>query len=155
MAEPVEVVRRVVLRRPSPPRGVDGGALEQYRLFAEHSRFYPIFARSAFQFFNALSNGSVTLWLGPGLLHAIVINTLGAAANQLLLFDNTVASGTSIATLSTATSLGTFVYDALFRFGLSFTLQTGTAADVTIVYDYFLDPQRYAGRSETFSRFEG
>jgi hypothetical protein len=68
-----------------------------------------------------------------GILHAVVINTVGHSASTIKLYDGAV-SGTAYATLSGATR-GYFVFDA--RHGTSIHVATVDSAgtlDVTILY---------------------
>lgn len=79
------------------------------------------------------ANGTTTLRTGPGVLHAVALNTKGAAANTLTLYDNTAASGTVIAVIDTVNlNTNMLLYDVAFAIGLTAILATGTAADVTI-----------------------
>ena len=73
---------------------------------------------------------------GPGLLHSIVFNKL-AANGVITIYDNTAASGTVIATITSPATLlsnqGTLLYDLEFKTGL--TIVTSTAAqDITVTY---------------------
>jgi hypothetical protein len=70
-----------------------------------------------------------------GILHKVVINTKGASANVLSLYDTaTTTTGTPIAVIDTTEATRNFVYDLGFTNGLAVGLATGTAADITIVY---------------------
>jgi hypothetical protein len=91
----------------------------------------PILACSGYANLNA--NGTTTLKSGKGFLSKVTINTKGASANTLTLYDNTTGSGTKIATIDT-TAGGTLPYDIEFSTGLTAVLATGTAADVTISF---------------------
>lgn len=81
---------------------------------------------------NTTTNGIKS---GAGILHKVVINTKGAAANTLTLYDNTTATGTVIAIIDTVNiNSQALLYDLAFATGLSAITATGTAADITIVY---------------------
>jgi hypothetical protein len=72
---------------------------------------------------------------GPGTLVRVCINTKGASSNVLTLYDNaSAASGTVIATIDTTANVGTITFECDFLLGLTVSLATGTAADVTISY---------------------
>ena len=68
-----------------------------------------------------------------GVLHTVTINTKGATGNTLTLYDSlTHGTGNVIATIDTTAQIQTLVFDVAFLVGLSASLATGTAADVTI-----------------------
>ncbi|MDP3851969.1 MAG: hypothetical protein Q8Q59_15815 [Luteolibacter sp.] len=68
-----------------------------------------------------------------GVLERIVINTLGAGST-ITLYDNaSAASGTKIATLTSAIQ-NSITYNVAFANGLVAVTASGTAADVTFVY---------------------
>jgi len=70
----------------------------------------------------------------PGVLGTICVNTKGASANVLAVYDNaSAASGTVIATLDT-TSLGCYTYNVTAKLGITVLTATGTAADVTVAW---------------------
>lgn len=66
----------------------------------------------------------------PGFLHAITINT--TAAGAITVYDNTAGAGTKIATLKASVVEGTYLYDIVFRTGL--TIVTAAASDITVSY---------------------
>lgn len=71
-------------------------------------------------------------------LKSVTVNTKGAAANLLTLYDNAAGdtSGNVIAIIDTVNLVQpNFPYDVLTTSGLSATLATGTAADVTICWE--------------------
>lgn len=80
------------------------------------------------------TNTTTTVKSGPGYLHTVTINTKGATANVLTIYDNTAGSGTKIATLDTTGGSQTFEFDVGFATGLTIVTATGTAADVTVSY---------------------
>lgn len=65
-------------------------------------------------------------------LHAVNINTKGAASNLLTLYDGTSTAGAVVAVFDTTVSFGTFQYNVTLQVGLFAVLATGTAADLTI-----------------------
>ncbi len=70
----------------------------------------------------------------PGILHSVIINT-PTSSSVITLYDNTVASGTKIGTITVPASPlpVTLVYDITFTTGLSINTATGTS-DITIAY---------------------
>ena len=70
-------------------------------------------------------------------LRTVTINTKGSASNQLVLYDNaSAASGTKIGTFDTTVQPGYIEFCGLQTVnGLVAVLQTGGAADKTIVWD--------------------
>jgi hypothetical protein len=71
-------------------------------------------------------------------LKSVVINGKGAASNVLTLYDNAAGdtSGNVIAVIDTVNIVQpTLNYDVLTQTGLSATLATGTAADVTVCWE--------------------
>lgn len=85
---------------------------------------------------NAL-NGTVTCKQGPGQLQRIIVNSGGAAANTITVYDNTAGSGTIIAVIAGASTVAGSVlaYNLDFYTGLTIVSATGTAADITVVFD--------------------
>lgn len=80
-------------------------------------------------------NGSTdNIVAGPGVLLNVVINTKGATANLLTLYDDLVhgTAAHAIAVIDTTSNVQVLNYNARLVRGLSATLATGTAADVTI-----------------------
>lgn len=70
----------------------------------------------------------------PGILHTITFNK-PVATGVVTVYDNTAASGTVLATITTPTSPLplTLTFDAVFSTGL--TITTATAAqDITVTY---------------------
>lgn len=76
------------------------------------------------------SNQTVTLKTGPGRLTHVTVGVAGTTS-AVIFYDNTVASGTVIANLTT-TGLQTFTLNAAFTTGLTFVTSGGAAADITI-----------------------
>ena len=73
------------------------------------------------------------------ILGAVNVNTLGATANVLTLYDAAVAAdcvaGNVVAVIDTTkTGVAGYDYNLVLNRGLFYTLATGTAADVTITF---------------------
>ena len=81
------------------------------------------------------ANGTTTVKSGAGVLRRIVINTRGGLLNTLTIYDNTTATGAVIAVIDTAAAGGEFGYELDFTTGLTVVLASGTAADITIIYE--------------------
>lgn len=86
----------------------------------------------AFNYTNLAANATTVIRTGPGILHAITVNTQGASSNVLTVYDNTAGSGTKIATIDSTVDYGTLLYDVTFSTGLTIVIGTGTAADITV-----------------------
>lgn len=97
--------------------------------------FSPLAASTtSFSYSTILANSSVQVKGTGGVLHGVTINTKGAAANTLTLFDNTACSGTVIGVIDTTGASTSLSYDLQFNVGLCATVATGTAANLTITY---------------------
>ena len=72
----------------------------------------------------------------PGVLHTLVVNTIGSAGTVTLTdgwTNNTTVVGTTIAALGgTNLAAGTYLYDVGFNTGLVVTTGGTTAPDITI-----------------------
>ncbi len=86
----------------------------------------------AFNYTNLAANATTVIRTGPGILHNININTKGASANVITVYDNTAASGTKIATIDSTVAYGPLNFDVTFLTGLTIVIGTGTAADITV-----------------------
>ena len=84
-------------------------------------------------FSNINTNTTSTVKSGAGVLKRIVVNKVGALSNTCTIYDNTTATGTIIGTIDPHTHM-VFEYDVVFNTGLTIVTATGTAADLTIVY---------------------
>jgi hypothetical protein len=81
------------------------------------------------------ANNTLVVKSTAGTLHAIQINTKGASANTITVYNNAVASGTPIAIIDgTGASGFYFVYDKYCPAGITVKSATGTAADFTVIY---------------------
>lgn len=73
----------------------------------------------------------------PCKLHSVTINTKGAGANVLTLYDNALGdnSGNVIAIIDTVNiNSQTLLYDVETFKGLSYSSAAGTGADITFAY---------------------
>lgn len=97
----------------------------------------PSVAQTSYESFGGThlaANATTLLKTGQGLLHCITINTKGATANTLTLYDNTAGSGTVIGVIDTTAAAQSLFYDVVFNTGLTVVIATGTAADVTVAW---------------------
>jgi hypothetical protein len=92
----------------------------------------PVVPSGGINYTHINGNGTTTPKSSAGVLHSIVINTKGASANTVTVYDNTAASGTIIAVIDTTAQVQTLIYDVQFNTGLTVVVATGTAADITI-----------------------
>ena len=89
---------------------------------------------NGYSFHHSASNATTTIKSGAGVLKRVTVNTLGSASNTCTIYDNTAGSGTIIAVIDPTLARGIFEYDLVFNTGLTIVTATGTAADLTIVY---------------------
>jgi hypothetical protein len=81
------------------------------------------------------SNASTdNLLTRAGMLHTITINTKGATGNTLTVYDNAAHGSNTLAVIDTTGATQCFIFDAWLQNGLSVTIASGTAADVTLTY---------------------
>ena len=85
-------------------------------------------------FYNINTNTTSTVKSGAGVLKRIVVNKVGSSSNTCTIYDNTSGTGTIIATIDPVHTQMVFEYDVVFTTGLTIVTATGTAADLTIVY---------------------
>ena len=85
-------------------------------------------------FSNININTTSTVKSGAGVLKRIVVNKVGSSSNTCTIYDNTSGTGTIIATIDPVHTQMVFEYDVVFTTGLTIVTATGTAADLTIVY---------------------
>lgn len=92
--------------------------------------------RRSARYTHVAANGSSDdVGTGSGIFVGVVINTEGASSNTLTIYDSlTHGAGTTIAVIDTTKAIGTIPYMVRLSTGLSYTMATGTAADVTILY---------------------
>lgn len=67
---------------------------------------------------------------GAGLLHTIVVS--GGTAGTVIIYDNTAASGTIIASFDSTNALATYTFDCTFTTGL--TIITAAATKVSVIW---------------------
>lgn len=92
-------------------------------------------ATGAYSYAHVNANASATnIKNGAGTLAAVVVNTKGASANVLTLYDSTGAASGTIAVIDVTSAVGAIPYNLAFANGLTYALATGSAADVTFVY---------------------
>lgn len=85
---------------------------------------------------NITTNTTTVLKRGSGTLRRIIINTNGATNNTAAIRDGVDASGALIGTINTTAAVGgVFEYNLDFFTGLTIVTATGTAANITVVYD--------------------
>jgi hypothetical protein len=94
----------------------------------------PLTSDRAFVAKNITTNATTVVKTGSGHLHAVCINTKGATANTLTLFDNTAGSGTKLGTFDTTAATGCLLLDVVFLTGLTAVTAAGTAADLTLSF---------------------
>lgn len=83
---------------------------------------------------NINTHTTTTVKSGSGVLKRIVVNMAGASSNTCTIYDNTSGTGTIIGTIYPVHTQIVFEYDVVFNTGLTIVTATGTAADLTIVY---------------------
>ena len=81
---------------------------------------------------NLTTAQSAAVKASPGTLGGVTVNTAGAGST-LTLYDSLTASGTKIATISTAAQIY-LPYDLVTTVGLFAVTAGGTPADITITY---------------------
>ena len=92
--------------------------------------------KSASSYAHLNSTGTTTIKSGAGILRRVVVNTNGSGSNTFTIYDNTVGSGTVIATIDTVNAVGGFFeYGLAFSIGLTVVSATGTSADITVIYE--------------------
>lgn len=76
------------------------------------------------------ANETVTLKTGPGRLTHVTVGVAGTTS-AVIFYDNTAASGTVIANISTLAA-ETFTLNVAFTTGLTYVTSGGAAADISI-----------------------
>lgn len=71
---------------------------------------------------------TTTLKTGAGILHTIVVN--GGTAGTIIVYDNTAASGTIIASFDSTNALATYTFDCTFSTGLTVITSAATKLSV-------------------------
>lgn len=84
---------------------------------------------------NTSAAGAVVSPNSGAILMRVVINTAGAAGNQLTIYDGQSTSGKVIAVVNTTNAaIPSLDFNLVTANGIWYTLLTGTAADLTFVY---------------------
>lgn len=90
---------------------------------------------AGFTYGHMSTSTTTTFKSGAGVLHAVIVNTLGTVASNATIYDNTAGSGTVIAVLNTLTTgEGTYTYDVAFTTGLTLVTTGTVAPDITVSY---------------------
>lgn len=84
------------------------------------------------RYLNVTSNTTSNVKSGVGVLHRLVVGTVGTTSN-VILYDNTSASAPIIATIATTTA-GSYELNIGFNTGLTAVTAGAGAADVTFVF---------------------
>lgn len=71
---------------------------------------------------------------GTGTLKNISINSKGTVASLVTVYDNTAASGTTIAKIDSLNLSGDFFFDVKFNTGLTIVTTGTVAPDITVIY---------------------
>lgn len=88
-----------------------------------------------FSYSHITTNASTQVYTGIGSLHGISINTKGASANTITVYDDTDCSTVPVMGVIDSTSnVQTLIYDIGFNTGLCIKTATGTAPDLTVIY---------------------
>lgn len=78
------------------------------------------------------ANATTVVKAAPGLFYGICINTVGASANTISVYDALTA--TNLVAVFDGTVRGCFIYSAAMLTGITVVSATGTAANFTILY---------------------
>lgn len=91
-------------------------------------------SRSSIAHLNAL--GTTVVSAQGGTLKRVVINSKGATANTLTLYDNAAtATGNVLGVIDTTANVGFLEFECGINNGLVAVLAVGTSADVSIIFD--------------------
>ncbi len=96
------------------------------------SSYFNTSGGSVLTYLNIPTSTTTVVKTGSGFLHSIIINTIGTTST-VTVYDNTAASGTKIATLSSVVQ-NFMLYDCKFTTGLTIVTAGGAPADITVVY---------------------
>lgn len=91
---------------------------------------------NSFQYTHIAAN-TAGVQVGPAgtiKLHAIAVNTKGATANLLTVYDGTSTAGTVVAIIDTTAQPVTLTFDTVLNTGMFIVLAAGTAADLTFAW---------------------
>jgi hypothetical protein len=67
------------------------------------------------------------------LLRYITVSTSGSTSAKVVVYDNTVGSGTVICSIDASTQTGTYQYDAVVKKGITVVV-TGSTTDINVVW---------------------
>ncbi len=95
----------------------------------------PLIKEGTYTYTPISTNTTTLVKSGAGRLHTITINTKGASANTVTVYNALTATGTPIATIDSTVTYGTLIYDCQFSTGLCIVTATGTCADMTVCYE--------------------
>ncbi len=91
---------------------------------------------NSFQPLNITTNTTTVVKAGPAVLHAITLNTAGAAPNTIKLYNHPSSATNLFATIDgTATLASPFLYDVSLSNGLTIVTASGTCADFTVSFE--------------------
>lgn len=92
--------------------------------------------RSSWKWKHLNANATTVVKAAPGLLHAIMINTKGASANTITVYDNATGTTNVIAAIDPVNAIpgSVILIDAECVNGITVVIATGTAADITVLY---------------------
>jgi hypothetical protein len=88
---------------------------------------------SSFSSSNTPSNEVGTVLTGSGVLHGIVVNTIGVGST-ITVYDNTTNSGKKLCTVATTSLVPLLLYDAAVTNGITYESTGATPADITILW---------------------
>lgn len=80
------------------------------------------------------TNTTTVVKSGSGIFHSLLVNTSGLISASATIYDNTSASGTTIAVVDTTRTSPLLIYNVAFTTGLTIVTTGGTAADLTVTY---------------------
>jgi hypothetical protein len=81
---------------------------------------------------NITTSTTTVVFASTVVLNTVTVNTKGTVASAVVIYDNTAASGTKIATIDSLNHAGTYIFEAVCLTGL--TIVTTGAPDITVTY---------------------
>ena len=112
--------------------GFNGATWDRLRTSSLASDIGAVKTNFAFSYKNITTNDNTTVKSGAGILHTLVIGTIGTTSS-VIVYDSTTAAGTIIGTFSTVLQ-NTLVLDVNFTTGLTVAPSGGAAANLTFSY---------------------
>lgn len=85
-------------------------------------------------FSNITTSTTTTVKSGAGRFRRLIVGIDGTVASSVAIYDNTAASGTTIATINTLSAVGVYEFDIQFSTGLTVVTTGSVAPNVTVVY---------------------